>query len=123
MTLFENNWTSIRLVAKSDVFVLTSPPPLRFTLLPLVQMMNESLDYEDEQLMEEDKEGAAMEQKMVAVQGQDGQQYVVLEVIQLQVRDQPDITCTHFIDIPRGVVWLGWLTYSHRKRAKVQITC
>ena len=90
--------------------------------------MNESLDYEDEQLMEEDKEGAAMEQKMVAVQGQDGQQYVVLEVIQLQVRDQPDITYTHFIDIPRGVVWLGlrtccWLTYPHRKRAKVQITC
>ena len=32
--------------------------------------------------------GATTEQKMVAVQGQDGQQYVVLEVIHLQVSSQ-----------------------------------
>ena len=50
-------------------------------------MLNEPMQYEDEPLLpgEEDQEGPAVEQKMVAVQGQDGQQYVVLEVIQLQV--------------------------------------
>ena len=50
-------------------------------------MLNDSLQYDDEGLIdEEDAEDTGVEQKMVAVQGQDGQQYVVLEVIQLQVR-------------------------------------
>ena len=50
-------------------------------------MLNDSVQYEDDELTGEGEsvESAGGEQKMVAVQGQDGQQYVVLEVIQLQV--------------------------------------
>ncbi|XP_043218623.1 transcriptional repressor CTCF-like [Amphibalanus amphitrite] len=50
-----------------------------------VSLMNESLQYEDEELVgDAGSAESGGEQKVVAVQGQDGQQYVVLEVIQLQ---------------------------------------